>query len=121
MADTGKTIENLDTPSPRKEDREKDAQEWDEEQGKRIASEQGIHLTDEHWEVIHRLREYHVEHGPADNGREVGDMLEASFAEQGGRRYLRKLFPEGPVRQGMMIAGLQVPAYTEDEGFGTSR
>jgi sulfur relay (sulfurtransferase) DsrC/TusE family protein len=48
-------------------------------------------------------------------------MLESNFAEQGGHEYLRRLFPGGPVRQGMIIAGLPVPPHTEDAGFGTSR
>jgi tRNA 2-thiouridine synthesizing protein E len=48
-------------------------------------------------------------------------MLDSEFADRGGRKYLRQLFPEGPVAQGMRIAGLSVPPYTEDEGFGTSR
>jgi tRNA 2-thiouridine synthesizing protein E len=94
---------------------------WDEEQGRRNAERQGIALTEEHWEVVHSLRDYYLRHGPPDNGREVGELLATQFADRGGRRYLRRLFPEGPVRQGMLIAGLPVPPYTEDEGFGTSR
>jgi tRNA 2-thiouridine synthesizing protein E len=48
-------------------------------------------------------------------------MLDMRFAHEGGRRWLRKLFPEGPVFQGMQIAGLPVPPHTEDAGFGTAR
>jgi len=48
-------------------------------------------------------------------------MLDIEYAEQGGRKYLRRLFPEGPVAQGMRIAGLPVPPHTENEGFGTNR
>ena len=48
-------------------------------------------------------------------------MLDEHYAEQGGRKYLRRLFPQGPVAQGMRIAGLPVPPHTEDEGFGISR
>ena len=119
MSDARKVIDNPDTPSARRSDRELDLQQWDEEQGRRSAEQHGIKLTDEHWEVVHSLRDHYLRHGPP--GREVGDMLESRFADQGGRKYLRRLFPEGPVRQGMQIAGLPVPPHTEDEGFGTSR
>jgi TusE/DsrC/DsvC family sulfur relay protein len=121
MSDSDKVIETPDSPSPRREDRAQDLQAWDEEQARRNAAEQHIELTDEHWEVVRCLRDYYLEKGPPENGREVGDMLHERFSEQGGRQYLRRLFPEGPVRQGMIIAGLQVPPDTEDEGFGTSR
>jgi tRNA 2-thiouridine synthesizing protein E len=121
MPDIKKVIENPDTPSPRRADREIDLQEWDEAQGRRLAGDEGIELTDAHWEVIRYLRDYYLEHGPPESGREMSDALDDRFAERGGRKYLRRLFPQGPVAQGMHIAGLQVPAYTEDEGFGISR
>jgi tRNA 2-thiouridine synthesizing protein E len=121
MADTRKVIDNPDAPSPRRTDRALDLQQWDEEQGRRAATQQGIELTDDHWEVVRTLRDYYLRQGPPENGRELGDMLDRQFAERGGRKYLRRLFPEGPVRQGMLIAGLPVPPHTEDEGFGTSR
>jgi tRNA 2-thiouridine synthesizing protein E len=121
MSDTRHVIENPDSPSPRREDRAEDLAEWDEAQARRTAEEAGIELTDAHWEVVHFLRERYLHEAPPQSGREIGDLLEERFAEQGGRRYLRRLFPEGPVRQGLQIAGLPVPAHTEDEGFGTSR
>lgn len=121
MTDTKKVIDNPDAPSPRRGDRELDLQEWDEEQGRRNAEQEGIELTSAHWEVVHCLRDYYLKQGPPENGRELGDMLDSEFADRGGRKYLRQLFPEGPVAQGMRIAGLPVPPYTEDEGFGTSR
>jgi len=37
------------------------------------------------------------------------------------KKYLHRLFPEGPVRQDMPIADLPVPAHTEDASFGVSR
>lgn len=48
-------------------------------------------------------------------------MLDIEYAEQGGRKYLHRLFPECPVAQGMRSAGLPVPPHTENEGFGTKR
>lgn len=121
MQDTGRIIENPDSPSPRRSDRELDLQEWSEEQARRIAADEGIELTEAHWEVIHCLRDYYLDQGPPKHGREIDDMLDEYFDDRGGRKYLHRVFPEGPVAQGMRIAGLQVPSYTEDEGFGTSR
>jgi tRNA 2-thiouridine synthesizing protein E len=121
MQRTGKIVENPDSPSPRRSDRELDMQGWSEDQGRLIAAREGIELTDAHWEVVYCLRDYFLDHGPPKNGRQVGDMLDQHFDDRGGRKYLRRLFPEGPVAQGMRIGGLPVPPYTEDEGFGTSR
>lgn len=121
MADIKQVIENPDGPAPRREDRELVLKHWNREQAQGTAAEEGIQLTDEHWQVIDCLRDFYLNRGPAENGREVGDMLDAEFAEQGGRGYLRRLFPNGPVGQGLRIAGLPVPPHTEDEGFGTSR
>lgn len=121
MADVKRMMEETDARDPKRADRELRLNEWDEARAREIAAQEDIELTDAHWEVIHRLREFYRENGPAESGRLVSDLLDAEFAKQGGRRYLRRLFPEGPVRQGMRIAGLPVPPHTEDEGFGVSR
>jgi tRNA 2-thiouridine synthesizing protein E len=121
MADIKKVIDNPDTSSPRRTDRELELGNWDETQGQRTAEQEGIELTAEHWDVVRCLREYYLEHGKPESGRELSDMLDRRYADQGGRKYLRRLFPQGPVAQGMRIAGLPVPAHTEDEGFGISR
>lgn len=39
--------------SPRREDRKEDLQEWNRSQAEAVANEEGIKLTDEHWEVVH--------------------------------------------------------------------
>jgi tRNA 2-thiouridine synthesizing protein E len=121
MADIKKVIDNPDTSSPRRTDRERELDDWDEAQGQRIAEQENIELTAEHWDVVHCLREYYLDHGEPESGRVLSDMLDERYADQGGRKYLRRLFPQGPVGQGMRIAGLPVPAYTEDDGFGVSR
>jgi tRNA 2-thiouridine synthesizing protein E len=121
MADNKTIIDNPDTGSQRRSDRVDEMRGWDKKQGRLKASEEGIELTDRHWEVVYCLREYYLHNGPAENGRELGDMLDSKFADRGGRKYLRHLFPRGPVAQGMHIAGLEVPPHTQDEGFGTSR
>ncbi len=112
---------DTDIASQQRKRREQELQEWDEERAKEIAVAEGIELTDAHFKVIQKLRDYYRDNGLAKTGRELGEMLDETFAEQGGRKYLHTLFPEGPVAQGMRIAGLPVPALTENKGFGTAR
>jgi TusE/DsrC/DsvC family sulfur relay protein len=86
-----------------------------------MAGKEGIVLTNEHLGVIECLRDYFLEFGEAEKGRDLEEMLDEIFSAHGGRKYLWHLFPHGPVTQGMRIAGLPVPPYTEDKGFGTVR
>lgn len=86
-----------------------------------MAKQEGIDLTGEHMGVVECLRDYFLELGEAENGRELEEMLDEIFAGHGGRKYLWRLFPGGPVTQGMHLAGLPVPPHTGDTGFGTVR
>jgi len=121
MSDSKQVMENPDTSSPVQADRERDLADWSRAWATDKALELGITLTEAHWAVIDALREHYREHGLADDGRDLGDLLDSRFAHEGGRRWLRRLFPGGPVFQGMQIAGLPVPPHTEDSGFGTAR
>jgi len=94
---------------------------WSEDIGRALAANEDLKLDDAHLAVIYSLRDYFIEHGFAEAGRVLGDMLDARFKDAGGRKYLRRLFPNGPVAQGMRIAGLPVPNLTEDKGQGTAR
>ncbi len=86
-----------------------------------MAGKEGIDLTNEHLGVIECLRDYYLEFGEAKKGRDLEVMLDDIFDGHGGRKYLWHLFPNGPVTQGMRIAGLPVPPHTGDKGFGTVR
>jgi TusE/DsrC/DsvC family sulfur relay protein len=112
---------DTDINSQQRSRRETELRAWKEAQAHEIASEEGIELTDEHMQVVHTLREYYRKNGAVQNGRVLGDMLEKKFAGKGGRQYLRRLFPGGPVTQGMRLAGMPIPAHSEDDGFGTAR
>jgi tRNA 2-thiouridine synthesizing protein E len=109
-----------DTSSPRREDREIQIQDWNRDAGMELAVKEGLELTDSHWQVIDFLRNRYLEHGDPESAREVSEDLETTFSDQGGARFLRHLFPGGPVTQGCRIAGLPVPAYSQDPSFGTS-
>lgn len=94
---------------------------WNEDEAARAAQADGIELAESHWEAVRALQEYFGRHAdtPGINSRELHDALEEHFHNQGGMRYLYKLFPGGPVTQGCRIAGLEAPAGSADPGFGS--
>ena len=93
-------------------------EDWSEQIAQKLAGEEGITLSKEHWEVINFLRDYYLRCGPCPSGRAVQGLLEENFAQQGGRKYLYQLFPRGPVVQAYKIAGVPLPAYATDLHFG---
>jgi len=101
--------------------RQLELDDWNIESGRRAAAAQHLELDDPRLRVVRFLRDDYLEHGTAHDGRELGEMLEERFSTEGGLKYLRRLFPAGPVAQGMQIAGLPLPAHTADQGFGTAR
>lgn len=116
----GKTMDNDPaTSSSRIEDRWLDLQEWNRQKGVLLAAKEDLRLTEMHWEVIDFLRGYYLRNGLARSGREVAEALARAFAGQGGKKYLYRLFPAGPVAQGSRIAGLPEPRYTADDSFGS--
>jgi TusE/DsrC/DsvC family sulfur relay protein len=95
--------------------------EWSPENAKQAAQEQGLALTEDHWEVVRSLQEFYARHeGPTINVRELHDALEEHFHHEGGLKHLYELFPKGPVTQGCQLAGLQPPAGAQDKGFGSA-
>lgn len=112
---------DTDIDSQRHTQREQELQDWSEDLARNIASKAGVELSDDHFKVIYLLRDYYLKNGLTHSGRELGDMLDHEFSDQGGRKYLRRLFPDGPVAQGMRLAGLPIPANSKNQGFGTAR
>jgi len=93
--------------------------EWSEDIARKLAAEEAVTLTDEHWEVIHLLRNHYSLHGNNLAGPQLLRALEEPFGARGGRKHLYRLFPRGPVSQGCKIAGLPAPAYSRDPSFGS--
>ena len=92
---------------------------WTHDLAEQFAQEEGIDLTDEHWDVIHFLREHYRENGPMTSGPRLLRMMEEHYAAEGGGKYLFRLFPKGPVSQSSKIAGLPLPAFSRDNSFGS--
>lgn len=112
---------DTDIDSQQRKQRKKELKNWSEEKARLLAEDNKLKLTDEHFRVMYLLRDYYLQHGLPDSGRELDDLLDEKFSDQGGRKHLHKLFPDGPVSQGMRLAGLPVPPHSKDKSFGTAR
>lgn len=91
---------------------------WTPELAQAIAEEDGIELTDDHWQVIGALQEYYTR---VENPklRQVKDALNEKFHSKGGIKYLHQVIPTGPIAGGCKLAGLEVPAGAVDKSFGS--
>lgn len=82
--------------------------DYDDEVCPVIAQAEGITLTDEHWNVIRYLRDQYREHGQTPNFRNMlKDITE--LMPQHDSKTLYDLFPGGPAKQGVRVAGLPKP------------
>jgi tRNA 2-thiouridine synthesizing protein E len=96
--------------------------DWSHDIARERARAEGIDLSDDHFRVLDWLRTYVIDQGGSrEDARVILRELENHFAAEGGGRWLYELFPGGPVRQGMKIAGLPEAAHDVDPSFGTAR
>jgi len=73
-----------------------------------IAQAEGITLGDDHWAVINYLREQYREHGQTPNFRHLLKELGERLPHHDSKT-LYDLFPGGPAKQAVKIAGLPKP------------
>ena len=92
---------------------------WSEQAARDRAKTLGLELSDNHWDVVLFVRDYYRGRGQEASAREILNALSEEFAEDGGSRWLFKLFPGGPVTQAAQIAGIPVPADASDPSFGS--
>lgn len=74
-----------------------------------IAQAEGIVLTEAHWEVIRFLREQYREDGQTPNFRNMLKAFAGQVRPGTDSKYLYDLFPAGPAKQAVKIAGLPKP------------
>jgi len=88
-----------------------DAADWSEEVAVAIAQNEGIELSDDHWQVIHYVREFYEQYQTSPSIRPLVKYLQQCWSpEKGNSLYLQMLFPEGAAKQATKIAGLPKPA-----------
>ena len=92
--------------------------EWNRADAERLASDEGLSLGDDHWEVVRSLQSYFAQEQQT-NARALHDALDERFHQQGGLKYLYEIFPGGPIAQGCRLAGIKAPAGAVDASFGS--
>ncbi len=77
---------------------------WDEAIAKALATTEGVdELTDEHWKIVHYLREYYLKFG-------IAPMIRKLCKETGfPLKRIYELFPSGPAKGACKVAGLAKP------------
>lgn len=86
-----------------------DLDEWSEGFVEALAREEGLALTDEHWQVIRYIRDHYHEHGVQAQVRHmIKHFAEKWGPERGNNHYLHAIFPKGgPQKQGNRLAGIR--------------
>ncbi len=79
-------------------------EEWNEAAALALASTEGLNsLSEDHWKVIHYLREYYQQY-------QVAPMIRRLCKETGlSLKEINVLFPSGPAKGACKVAGLSKP------------
>ena len=84
--------------------------DWNKDLGEAMATEDGIKLQEDHWEIINFLREYYEEYQIAPAVRVLTKAVGKKLGkDKGNSKYLYQLFPYGPGKQACKFAGLPKP------------
>lgn len=83
--------------------------EWSEDYARALAKQDALELTDEHWQIIHFIREFEATHQVQPQVRAMIKHFTALWGpERGNNHYLHDLFPRGgPQKQGNRLAGVR--------------
>ncbi|CAH9060504.1 Sulfurtransferase TusE [Pseudoalteromonas sp. CIP111854] len=88
-----------------------DHTKWHKELAPIIAEQEGITLSEAHWEVVNFVRDFYEEYNTSPAIRMLVKAMAKKLGEdKGNSMYLYKLFPKGPAKQATKIAGLPKPA-----------
>lgn len=88
----------------------KHLEDWNRDVAEIIASEEGISLSEAHWEIIDLLRQFYQEYELSPAMRIlVKHTKEQLGPEKGTSIYLMQLFPGSPAKIASKIAGLPKP------------
>jgi len=83
---------------------------WNEDIARLLAEKEGLVLNEEHWMIIHYMRNHYEEQQTAPDARHVTKFVTEDMGY--GRKastHLFELFPYGYVKQACKIAGMKRP------------
>jgi tRNA 2-thiouridine synthesizing protein E len=84
--------------------------DWAPAVARDIANDEGIILTEQHWEVLNLLRQYYAEFDSSPAMRPLVKYCAMALGKDKGKSlYLLSLFPGSPAKIGCKIAGLPKP------------
>ncbi|MCO6413838.1 MAG: TusE/DsrC/DsvC family sulfur relay protein [Thiogranum sp.] len=92
------------------------AEEWSEAVAAAIAAEEGVQMTDKHWDIVKYLRDEHYNNaGNEPNERTILKDMAKLWGDKPTSKSMYNLFPGMPSKQGRKIAGL--PQSTRKGGY----
>ncbi|MDH5509614.1 MAG: TusE/DsrC/DsvC family sulfur relay protein [Nitrospinota bacterium] len=84
--------------------------QWNKDVAAYLAKDEGVEMSESHWEVVDFLREYYEEYKIAPMIRILTKAIGKKLGkEKGNTKYLYELYPGGPAKQACKIAGLPKP------------
>lgn len=87
-----------------------DLNQWNKDIASTIAKQEGIELTNAHWELIYSARKYHNQFDISPEMRPFVKWIGNELGTGKGRSiYLLSLFPQSPAKIISKIAGLPKP------------
>jgi tRNA 2-thiouridine synthesizing protein E len=82
-------------------------EDWNEQIAEVIAEQEGIALTQEHWDVINYLRDEYINHnGNQPNNRTMLKDMGDKWGKKVTSKMMYDLFPGNPSKQAGRIGGL---------------
>ncbi|WP_415896237.1 TusE/DsrC/DsvC family sulfur relay protein [Neptuniibacter sp. QD72_48] len=84
--------------------------DWDESVANSIAENEGLNLTQDHWEIIHIIRDFYEQYQLSPAMRPLVKAVSLKLGKDKGKSiYLMKLFPGSPAKLIAKISGLPKP------------
>jgi len=82
-------------------------EDWSEDLAGLIAEQEGVELTDRHWDLMNYLREEYLTNSQNQpNTRNIVKAMSTKWDQKLAQKDIYDLFPKDPSKQGGRIAGL---------------